>query len=606
MSLLCTAARRKNPVLTEGEAARFLRQASMGVRSYAEVQAMAGTRRETWINNQFALTWPRTGTKPNLQAMDETMYNMANNRGAASGTTAWFNQYIYGGRQAMTHRMLRHPDRLRMKIVRCLHEYFSVGETNDGAGSDTYALFTDLLDKNALGTFQSLLTAVTLSPEMGRWLTFKGNKKASATSEPDENYAREVMQLFTIGLWELNQDGTRKRYQDLSVSDSRYKAAGTANSTDEVPTYGQNDIRALAKVFTGLDAEFTVYANLPFKRLDDAGGGTTSAPQSSVGEVLVMSFNLTASGGRATVADHDFTAKTALYGWININAASATVANANTELDYVMNRLANHPSCAPFFCKRMIEMMVTSIPSPEYVARVASVFQNDGTGQVGNLSAVFKAILLDQEAAAPASNKRISRLSHMLDLGHAVAQIYPVISDTDGGSLALFSGNVSRGHEFISFSREDASGGGDAPADTRYGMKSMRSVFGRIPARYSTPTVLKEAGQSAPEAFLFDENGATLAYNAVANGGGGGANLGDLASNNATDAGLLVTAGNIPSVINKWSILFTGDTAPQAFKDSLNTFITSNFPRADATNRTLALKNIMAALMLSPYGMVRT
>ena len=225
---------------------------------------------------------------------------------------------------------------------------------------------------------------------------------------------------------------------------------------------------------------------------------------------------------------------------------------------------------------------------------------------VGNLKAVFKTIFLDQEATAPASNKRVSRFSHMLDLGHAIAQIYPVISDTDGGSLALFSGNFSRGHELIFFSREDAAGGGDAPTDTRYGMKSMRSVFGRVPARYTTPTVLKEAGQSAPETFLFDEAGATVAYNAVANGGGGGASLADLASNNSTDAGLLATAGNIPSVINKWSILFTRNTAPQAFKDSLNTFITSNFPRTDATNRTLALKNIMAALMLSPYGMVRT
>ena len=177
-----------------------------------------------------------------------------------------------------------------------------------------------------------------------------------------------------------------------------------------------------------------------------------------------------------------------------------------------MNRLTNHPSCAPFFCKRMIEMTVTSNPSPEYIARVTSVFQNDGTGQVGNLKAVFKTIFLDQEATAPASNKRVSRFSHMLDLGHAIAQIYPVISDTDGGSLALFSGNFSRGHEFISFSREDAAGGGDAPTNTRYGMKSMRSVFGRVPARYTTPTVLKEAGQSAPETFLFDEAGATVAY----------------------------------------------------------------------------------------------
>lgn len=606
-TLLAGAVRKKKAAqLTEGEAARFLRQATMGVRSYTEVQTMAGTTREAWINTQFALAWPRTGVKPNGQAMNETMYNMANNGGSAAGTAEWDSIYIYGGRQALTYRMLRHPDRLRMKIVRCLHEYFSLGETRDGGTAEGYCVWSDLLDANALGTFQNLIKNVTLSPEMGKWLTYKGNRKASATSEPDENYAREVMQLFTIGLWELNQNGTRKRYQDLPVGDSRRREPGTAGSTDEVPTYGQEDIRALARVFTGLDAEFTILPNLPFKRLSDSGGGTTSVPITPNNEVSVMGFNASAGGGRATVADHDFTAKTALYGWININAASATIANANAELDYVMQRLSEHPSTGPFFCKRMIEMMITSNPSPEYVARVSSVFANDGTGQVGNLTAVFRTILLDQEAQSPASNKRIARTSHMLDMGHTIAQLYPVIADTLGNSLALYPGNTSRGQAFISFSRDGASDGADAPTDTRYGLKSMRSVFGRVPARYTTPAALKDASQSAPEAFLLDEAGATVMYNAAANGGGGGASLGDLASNNSTDAGLLAISGNIPSVINKWSILFTGDTTPQAFKDSLNIYITSNFPRTDTTNRTNALKNIMAALMLSPYGMVRT
>jgi len=415
-SVLAGRARLKNPALTRGEAARFLRQATMGIRSWQEIVDLAATpnRREQWINAQLALPWPNVGTKPNGQVLEETMENMANNFGTASGTTGWYNQYIYGARQAGAHRMLRHPDRLRMKIVRCLHEYFSLGDTLDGANSDAYCTWTDLLDRHALGTFQNLLKNVTLSGEMGRWLTYKGNRKASATSEPDENYAREIMQLYTIGLWELNLDGTRKRYQDLPVGDSRRRAPGTAGSTDEVPTYEQADIRALARVFTGLDAAFqNPRPALPFKRIGDTSAGDFSQPLTNIGEFSEMQFySSPPGGGRASVADHDFGTKAALYGWISINPsgpAAATVANANAELDYVMERLSTHPCTAPFFCRRMIEMMVTSNPSPEYIARVASVFQNDGTGQVGNLKAVFKAILLDQEARAPASKNLVAR-----------------------------------------------------------------------------------------------------------------------------------------------------------------------------------------------------
>jgi uncharacterized protein (DUF1800 family) len=607
MSLLCTAARRKNPVLTEGEAARFLRQATMGVRKKAdgffETPDLVGTRPAAWIDTQLAYGSAQISSTlvDNVTPFVESIVNMTGGNtsgwnGSAKKTSPWggFQDSV---RLAVNHRMLYHPDRLRTKAMRCLLEYFSLGDTADGAESSSGGVYYDTLTECAFGTFQNLLKRVTMVSEMGDWLTYKGNRKASGASAPDENYAREIMQLYTIGLWELNLDGTRKRYQDLAVGDSRYRAPETAGSTDEVPTYGIPDIREMARVFTGLDAL-------------GRWGVMTFTSSHFVAELARMAANFN---------DHDFGEKSALYGWITIAASgtetptrfvqsgATTAAEAERELDYVIRRLAEHPSTAPFFCKNMIEMMVTSNPSPEYVARVASVFVNDGTGQVGNLAAVFKAILLDQDARAPADRGKVARVSHFYDVGSTVANLLGPVPDTNGNQMAIFN-NFTGSRTKIYFSGDINDGTGNSE---KYGMKSMRSVFRRVPVRYSPVGPLQTAGVSAPEAFLLDEYGASLVYS-MTTGSSTLASPATLAEAATADIAALPNAGAIaaalPPIINKWSILLTGDTAPQAYKDSLYTVLSNNtnFPVTNDTQRKALLTAMIEALLVGPYGMVRT
>ncbi len=218
------------------------------------------------------------------------------------------------------------------------------------------AYYNDILTKHAFGNFRDLLKEVSLSPAMGIYLTHQGNKKASAdglTTHPDENYARELMQLFSIGLFELNSDGSKKIDRNYNY----------------IATYSQQDVEEMARVFTGWDLRDNRYYG------DSAFGRGNYTQQME-----------------CTNQYHDFGAKTIL-GSI-IPAGLSCVEDVEAAIDILMSQ----PSMAPFISKQLIMRLVTSNPSPAYIARVSHVFNNDGFGVKGNLGAVIKAILLDPEA----------------------------------------------------------------------------------------------------------------------------------------------------------------------------------------------------------------
>jgi uncharacterized protein (DUF1800 family) len=210
-----------------------------------------------------------------------------------------------------------------------------------------------LLD-DAFGNFQDLLTDVTLSPVMGDYLNMVDNNKAAGTVLPNENYGREVMQLLTVGVWELNDDGSQ-------VLDAQ---------GNPIPTYTQDTVANFAALFTGW-----TYPLMP--------GATqhNHNPKYFLGNMV------------AVPADHDFNAKTLLEGTVDV--AGKPMA---TDLAFAMQNLSQHPNVGPFIGKQLIQKLVTSNPSPQYVARVSAVFNNDGTGVRGNLQAVLTAILTDPEA----------------------------------------------------------------------------------------------------------------------------------------------------------------------------------------------------------------
>jgi len=247
------------------------------------------------------------------------------------------------------------PDQLRLRMAHVWHQIF-VHSANGGA-FETYANaeFAQRMRDGALGTFEGLLTKYALSPQLGRYQSWVYNIPEHDGIKPNENFARELMQLFTIGVNQLNDDGTPK----LDANGQLLAA------------YGQNDIEVLARVLTG-------YGMPP------RPGATAAfwAPNYYIGDMIPFDNR------------HDTGAKYALGSRINFG----TGGGAASEVTQTLRALVNHPNTPPFIAKQLIQKTVTSSPTPGYVQRVAAVFKDNGKGVRGDLAAVTRAIFLDPEA----------------------------------------------------------------------------------------------------------------------------------------------------------------------------------------------------------------
>ena len=328
---------------TAQEAGRLLTQGTFGVTEsgIAEVQSQGING---WITAQIALPLPAVSH----EAYIDTAL-------AANGSVNTNNFYQTWWRQAISE-----PDQLRQRVAFALSQIFVVSLADPAVDTRGAASWYDMLQRKAFGNFRSLLEEVTLHPMMGRYLTYLGNEKedTASTRTPDENYAREFMQLMTIGLIELNADGTPR-----------------LNGTNQMPTYTPADIAGLAKVFTGI----SWYSTAPD---DTTFAGGNAHPDRSVRSMIFYPNH------------HSTSAKTFLGVTI---PASATVDVAR-DLRIALDRLFNHANTGPFIAKRLIQQLVTSNPSPAYVGRVSAVFANNGSGVRGDMAAVVRAILADTEA----------------------------------------------------------------------------------------------------------------------------------------------------------------------------------------------------------------
>lgn len=269
-----------------------------------------------------------------------------------------------GWHQTMWRKMFASGDELRQRMVLAWSQLFVVSFLGLPISWRNFALtnYLDILEERALGNFRDLLEAVTLSSAMGTYLNMKNNKKADPTTGrvPDENYAREVMQLFTIGLYELNVDGTLK----------------LDGNGKPIETYTNEDTQGLAKVFTGWKQA---------SGSDPTGRMEPAAYQHG----LPMQLDAT---------QHSQEEKR----FLGVTIAAGT--DAVTSLRIALNTLFNHANTAPFIAKFLIQRFVSSNPSPAYVARVAAVFIDNGSGMRGDMAAVLKAVLLDEEAQTLSSS----------------------------------------------------------------------------------------------------------------------------------------------------------------------------------------------------------
>jgi uncharacterized protein (DUF1800 family) len=259
---------------------------------------------------------------------------------------------------------MKSEDLLRQKVALALSEIFVIS-INSGLSDQGYGLadYYDVLLKNSFGNFEDLLYDVSVHPCMGYYLSHLNNPREipEENIHSDENYAREIMQLFTIGLYELNQDGSRK----------------TDSLGNWIPTYGQKDIKELAKVFTGLgvgDVVENEWTDQPYFGLDIYIADMT---------VPMIMYEEWHQPGPKTMPD----------GYVIPEGQSGL-----QDIRDAIHQLFLHPNVGPFIGKQLIQRLVTSNPSPEYISRVSAVFADNGQGQRGDLGAVVKAILLDPEA----------------------------------------------------------------------------------------------------------------------------------------------------------------------------------------------------------------
>ncbi|WHZ10097.1 MAG: hypothetical protein OJF60_000536 [Burkholderiaceae bacterium] len=333
------------------DAARFLLQAQFSA-SDAEIAAVRSQGYAPWLATQLSASG-QTG----VQWLDGRGYN------AVDGNT-YFDQ-TYPGDFMIWQQLMKSPDAVRKRLALAMSELFVVSLSGIDTEWRSYAIaqYWDVLVQGTQSTFRALLEDITLNPAMGLFLNTKGNQKEnSAGRQPDENYAREVMQLFTIGLEQLNPDGTPKLGAD----------------GQPIPTYAQADVSNLARVFTGWDLDESQSVGTPY------GGNRTIRGTSRLTRRMVLN-----------PSRHSLLAATFLGTTVPAGTDGATA------LRIALDALGNHPNVAPFFARQMIQRLVTSNPSPAYVARVAAAFNDDGKGVRGNLKSVFAAVLLDDEARGP-------------------------------------------------------------------------------------------------------------------------------------------------------------------------------------------------------------
>lgn len=344
----------KGSSISETEAARFLLRAQFSA-SPDDIAALRAQGYPGWLEARFKQPRGQTG----VDWLDSRGHNAITKEG----------RYFWpqAGDHMIWNQLLAQPDEMRLRMAFALSQFFVVSLNPIDGFWPPYimAAYWDLLCDEAYGNFRTLLERVSLNAGMGMYLNTKGNMKEDPGTGrlPDENYAREIMQLFSIGLYELHPDGSE-----------RLNSAGKP-----IETYSQPDVTNLARVFTGYDHDF-----------------------SRAKKTNVAWMNYPVTGPEFTIdpmkLDPDKHSK------LEVNFLGTRIpANTPGEqaLKIALDRLFTHPNVGPFFGRQMIQRLVTSNPSPAYVARVSAAFNDNGAGVRGDLKAVWRAILTDPEALAP-------------------------------------------------------------------------------------------------------------------------------------------------------------------------------------------------------------
>ena len=359
------------PPPTPAQASRFLIQATMGA-TRSQIDEVVSSGYGAWLDKQFAM--PRETshvawlTAKGYDKKDPWSYDGFDN-------TIW-------------RQLIAAPDQLRQRMAVALLDILVVGidAVNLSFRAFGCGAYVDIMADNAFGNYRTILEKITYSSVMGSFLTFLDSRAASPSSaaRPDENYAREIMQLFTIGLYQLNMDGSQK-----------------TSGGNPIETYTNDDVSGLARAFSG----FVL------------GAGDNSTPTRTLAPLRMWD-------------GYHETGPSTFLGTTVSGDGTAAVKKA-------LDTLFGHPNVPPFVSRQLIQRLVTSNPSPAYIQRVATVFADNGSGVRGDLKAVVRAILTDSEARSDAtlSNATAGRLRSPVERFTAWARAFNVTSPSDSWAI---------------------------------------------------------------------------------------------------------------------------------------------------------------------------
>jgi uncharacterized protein (DUF1800 family) len=511
------------------EASRFLQQATFGP-TLADIDRLRTQSLEAWLNEQMALP-----AQPSLLNYIQSKYDSSPDYLPITGTK--YTPDLVG--QKFWANAVTANDQLRKRIAHALHSIFVVSQVEQNLfyQARAYASYLDSLDRLAFGNFRALIEEIALSPAMGIYLSHMGNMKEDAATNrsPDENFARELMQLFTIGLYELNIDGSLK----------------LNGQGQPVETYNNNDVMAMAKAFTGWSWGFDD------SQLTENNFLRGQPDPLTAGNNRPDVRRMKPYPGMASVAE-----KRIFSGKANAVTIPANTS-ATVSVRIALDTLFNHPNVGPFIGKQLIQRLVTSNPSPAYISRVAQVFNNNGAGVRGDLGAVVRAILLDPDARSTTPASGFGKLREPV---LRIAQL-----------LRGFSAKSASGEYQIA---DQVSGFGQV-------VNYMPSVFGYFRPGYVPPnTTLANADMTAPEMQIVDESTLSRWVNAVEvmlrEGIGWFGNVLDVTLPLTTEAG--VVASSPADFVNRIDVLlFAGKMTPTLRKNILDAMLGVNENSANST-----------------------
>src|SRR5688572_6554619 len=370
-----------------GDRVRFLEQAAFGPSTVLDMRLRRiGLR--TWLTEQFEAPYPTFSypNPPQLQTAPPSTCTLSTHPSCyrehytMMPLQKWFFQEaIYGNAQ------------LRHRMTWALGQIWVTSGVAVQQSSHAIA-YHKVLSENAFGNYRELMSDVTLNPTMGFYLDMARSTKLN----PNENYPREILQLFSVGLYLLNQDGTRQLDQQ----------------NNPIPTYTQENINELSKVFTGW-----TYCNFT---CTNSQGGIINYKDPMI--LIPANHDL----GAKTLLTYPGAQNTTIPACTNCANDEAIKTYAENSLNQALNNIFNHPNVGPFIGKLLIQHLVTGDPSPAYVGRVAAVFNNNGAGTRGDLKAVLRAILLDPEARGNLKTApRYGKLREPVQLVTNLARLFP-------------------------------------------------------------------------------------------------------------------------------------------------------------------------------------